>query len=364
MQECFDGDVKFHDCDNAQMFLNGGSDDAGFVQVMQGRLSDPERFRRFMDQPMDMLQEQRPEIIGGTIAIDDDGFFTETISFRSEEEARVGEKKEMPEDRRREFEEEMSQVSDMRYLDLHSPWFASRMGCPLVSEVEPHQVVRRRNPSARYIGTDIALGFSRPAPLPTPAPRGDVVHHQRAHPRRRWSVHPHVGDVGPASGPPAGARHPLEDRRVHHADRHTLLSGRPGRAPVRASQARRCRAAAASMGERPKPRDTAPDRPVGAQPTQLADVGRPRLGADVGRPLTHGVKPGRAGGIPRPSPHEEPGGGAGGRVKGTRPPARGQEEATAFNHACPLGTPTPVTSSYPGRTWMVRASSLSKVRAL
>jgi hypothetical protein len=125
MQECFDGDVMFHDCDNAQMFLNGGSDDAGFVQVMQGRLSDPERFRRFMDQPMDMLQEQRPEIIGGTIAIDEDGFFTETISFRSEEEARVGEKKEMPDDRRREFEEEMSQVSDMRYLDLHRPWFAS-----------------------------------------------------------------------------------------------------------------------------------------------------------------------------------------------------------------------------------------------
>ena len=127
MSECFDGDVMFHDCDNAQMFLNGGSDDAGFVQVMQGRLSDPERFRRFMDQPMDMLQEQRPEIIGGTIAIDDDGFFTETISFRSEEEARVGEKKEMPEDRRREFDEEMAQVSDMRYLDLHSPGFASRM---------------------------------------------------------------------------------------------------------------------------------------------------------------------------------------------------------------------------------------------
>jgi hypothetical protein len=34
----------------------------------------------------------------------------------------------MPEDRRREFESEMAQVRDMRYLDLHQPWFASRMG--------------------------------------------------------------------------------------------------------------------------------------------------------------------------------------------------------------------------------------------
>jgi hypothetical protein len=125
MEACFDGDVTFHDCDNATMFLGGGSDDAKFVQVMQGRLNDPERFRHFMEQPMDMLQEQRPEIIGGTIAIDEDGWFTETVSFRSEEEARAGEKVEMPEDRRREFEEEMSQVQDMTYLDLHRPWFSS-----------------------------------------------------------------------------------------------------------------------------------------------------------------------------------------------------------------------------------------------
>ena len=47
---------------------------------------------------MDMLHEQRPEIIGDTIAIDEDSFFTETISFRSEEEARAGEKKQMAED--------------------------------------------------------------------------------------------------------------------------------------------------------------------------------------------------------------------------------------------------------------------------
>ena len=125
MEACFDGPASFHDCDDAVMFLDGGSDDAGFVQVIQGRVSDPERFRHFMEQPMDMLHEQRPEIIGGTIGMEPDGWFTETVAFRSEAEARQGEQKEMPEDAQREWADEMAMMNDVRYLDLHHPWFAS-----------------------------------------------------------------------------------------------------------------------------------------------------------------------------------------------------------------------------------------------
>ncbi len=125
MEACFDGEVTFHDCDNAMLFLDGGSDDAGFVQVIQGRIDDPERFRHFMEQPMDALHEARPEIIGGTIAMEPDGWFTQTVCFRSEEEARAGEQKEMPAEMRREFEESMSHVQDQKYLDLHHPWFTS-----------------------------------------------------------------------------------------------------------------------------------------------------------------------------------------------------------------------------------------------
>ncbi|GAA4405635.1 hypothetical protein GCM10023168_19480 [Fodinibacter luteus] len=124
---CFTGDVTFHDCDDAIVMLDGGSDDAGFVQVIQGRLDDPRHFREFMSQPMDALHEARPEIIGGTIAIDDDGWFTETISFRSEAEARRGEAMSMPAEMAEELDREMAQVHDMRYLDLHHPWFASGM---------------------------------------------------------------------------------------------------------------------------------------------------------------------------------------------------------------------------------------------
>ena len=125
-QKSFDGDVTFHDCDEVALFLDGGSDDAGFVQVIQGRLTDPERFSRFMELPMDMLHEARPEIIGGLIAMEPDGRFTETVAFRSEEAAREGERKEMPAEMGQVWENELAQMQDVTYLDLHHPWFASK----------------------------------------------------------------------------------------------------------------------------------------------------------------------------------------------------------------------------------------------
>jgi hypothetical protein len=125
-QKCFDGEVTLHNCDEALIFLGGGADDAGFVQVIQGRVTDPVRFRRFMELPMHMLQKARPEIIGGSIAMEPDGRFTETVGFRSEDAAREGERKEMPAEMRQMWEGEMSRMQNLTYLDLHHPWFASK----------------------------------------------------------------------------------------------------------------------------------------------------------------------------------------------------------------------------------------------
>jgi hypothetical protein len=121
----FDGEASFHDCDDVTMMLDGGSDDAGFVQVIQGRLSDPERFRHMMEGPMDMLHEARPDIIGGTIAVDADGFFTQTMAFRTEDAAREGEQKSPPPETQAEMDEMMALMSDVSYHDLHHPWFAT-----------------------------------------------------------------------------------------------------------------------------------------------------------------------------------------------------------------------------------------------
>src|SRR6478672_7856334 len=111
----FDGEVSFHDCDDVTMMLDGGSDDAGFVQVIQGRLSDPERFRHMMEGPMDTLRQVRPEIIGGTIAIDADGFFTQTMAFTTEDAAREGEQQAPPPDAQQMMDEMSSAMQDVSY---------------------------------------------------------------------------------------------------------------------------------------------------------------------------------------------------------------------------------------------------------
>ena len=124
-QKYFDGEVTFHDCADVTVFLDGGSDDAGFVQVIQGTMSDPGQLRTFMSQPMDDLRTARPEIIGGAFALDPSGHFTETIAFRSEAEAREGESKPLPKAVRKAWDDQMALMQDVTYLNLRHPWFAS-----------------------------------------------------------------------------------------------------------------------------------------------------------------------------------------------------------------------------------------------
>lgn len=112
--------------DQATTFLDGGADDAGFVQVIQGRMTDPGRYTAFANRPMDRLRDARPEVIGGTMALDADGYFTQTVAFTSESAARRGESQEMPEDVRKAYEEEMSLMKDVAHLDLRHPWFSSK----------------------------------------------------------------------------------------------------------------------------------------------------------------------------------------------------------------------------------------------
>ncbi|MFD1824646.1 MULTISPECIES: hypothetical protein [Mumia] len=120
----FDGEPMFHDCTDVTVALDGGSDEAGFVQVIQGRVSDADRLKAMMTDT-DQLHEARPDIIGASLAISDDGTFTETVAFTDEESARRGEQQDMPAEIRADME---SAMADASYLDLHEPWFASRRG--------------------------------------------------------------------------------------------------------------------------------------------------------------------------------------------------------------------------------------------
>jgi hypothetical protein len=119
MRGLFDGPVEFHDCSDVTLMLAGGSDDAGFVQVIRGKVDDPSALKAMMTHA-EMLHEMRPEILGGTLAIEDDGTFTETVAFTDEASARKGETTDMPSDVRETLE---SAMHDVTYADLHHPWF-------------------------------------------------------------------------------------------------------------------------------------------------------------------------------------------------------------------------------------------------
>ena len=119
----FDGEPTFRDCPEVDTQLDGGSDDAGFVQVMQGRAKDKDRLRAMEEEFMPTLRELRPDLIGSVRAWDGD-HFSEAIYFKSEAEAREGESK-MSSERSQEFEEYMSLVEDVTYLDLKDPWLLS-----------------------------------------------------------------------------------------------------------------------------------------------------------------------------------------------------------------------------------------------
>jgi hypothetical protein len=124
MMALMDGPMEYHDCDDVTLMLNGGSDDAGFVQVIRGKIDDPERLKALMTDT-DVLHEARPEIIGATLAIEADGTFTETVSFTDEAAARSAEARDMdgvPEEVRATIQEAMANAT---FYDLHHPWFAS-----------------------------------------------------------------------------------------------------------------------------------------------------------------------------------------------------------------------------------------------
>ena len=123
----FDGDVRFYDCTEVEVMWGGGSDTAGFVQVIQGRLQDEdhkERWRRAEAGAEEWMRANRPDVIGSVRAWQDTNF-SDFVYFTSEQEAREGEKKQPPPDAEGSAEDWMGQVEDLKFIDLRRPFFSS-----------------------------------------------------------------------------------------------------------------------------------------------------------------------------------------------------------------------------------------------
>lgn len=125
MEPCYDGPITFLNCPDVQQWLDGGSDGAGFVQIMEGHSRDVARMHQLMMQAGGRIHEMRPEIIGGLMCGSGDGGYVDAIYFTSEAEARMHEKMEVPDDIRSLFEEEAALMGDVAYFDLREPMLVS-----------------------------------------------------------------------------------------------------------------------------------------------------------------------------------------------------------------------------------------------
>jgi hypothetical protein len=121
MSKNFEGEPTFFESGEVDTFGKGGSDKAGFVQIMKGTTKDKARAKE-LDAEMEAAnsQEQRPDVIGGITAWQGDDFVT-VIYFTSEKEARAGEAKGFEGDVKAAVEEMQAITADLKFIDLTEP---------------------------------------------------------------------------------------------------------------------------------------------------------------------------------------------------------------------------------------------------
>jgi hypothetical protein len=123
----FTGLPIFRDSSNVMIDVTGDPDKAGFVQVMQGRGSDPDRARELMGEHSDEWAKFRPEMLGSVGAEHVGGAYTMAMYFTTEEEAREGERKEPPPELKKQMDEMNALSIGMpEFFDLKEPWLYSR----------------------------------------------------------------------------------------------------------------------------------------------------------------------------------------------------------------------------------------------
>ncbi len=122
----FTGEATFRDSTDVTVDVNGDPDNAGFVQVMQGRGTDPDRAKELMGQNRDEWAAFRPDVIGSVAAGHEGGAYTMAMYFTSEAEAREGERKQPPPELAAQMAE-MDKLStgEPEFFDLNQPWIYS-----------------------------------------------------------------------------------------------------------------------------------------------------------------------------------------------------------------------------------------------
>lgn len=125
-ERCCVGPVRFHNTEDVHVMEHGDLDEAHFVQVMEGHVTDRQQADAIERASDPMLAEVRPDLLGAVTAYFGEDEFAEIAYFTSEDDARRAERLEMTGEAGEMMAEWERVMRIDRYLDLSHPWLASR----------------------------------------------------------------------------------------------------------------------------------------------------------------------------------------------------------------------------------------------
>lgn len=119
MAKVYDGQPSFTESSDVTEWMGGGSNDAGFVQVMKSTGVDRGQIEK-MDAVFERYAGQRPDLLGGLRIWTGPDACVDVAYFTSEADARKGEQAEMP-DELKALMADFVAMGETEYLDLPDP---------------------------------------------------------------------------------------------------------------------------------------------------------------------------------------------------------------------------------------------------
>ena len=139
-----DGDVTVMDGTVAYTHMTGDPARAGFVQVVQGRTSDRQRFRELL-RAEEPFFSCRPDCLGQTVIEHDESAWTLALYGTTEDEVRAGELTSMPAEWQSVFlEQQQLMIGEPVFFDLPQPWLFAAPGFRPPGPLGPGAVTTRR----------------------------------------------------------------------------------------------------------------------------------------------------------------------------------------------------------------------------
>jgi hypothetical protein len=124
--------IAVHDAPKVHTYGGDGSDQAGFVQVLQGHTDDMEGMVSLGRDQEEVLAREVPHILGMTVAehADRPGDFTQIVYFTSEQDARRFQQEPPAEADEPVLEQLRRLMTDLRSFDLRDPQLLSPSDVP------------------------------------------------------------------------------------------------------------------------------------------------------------------------------------------------------------------------------------------